>query len=193
MKYFVTGFALLLLLTSCSTQRVISRYGGDGEIFAMPDGGFWQGGGGYRVYFERMRLDQPAQMTYRFTGLPKIDRQVEVYYVIEGPLELDRRNDGTQSKPAFIDDLRGKLALTLRDADGNMILECRRKLSEFVWSESGGSASQWLYDEEHNGFSANPSKKYVLEVSIEPDEALKDYNGYVLFTSGGHEGISVGF
>ena len=193
MKYFVTGVGLVLLflLTSCSTQRAISHYFGDGEIFAMPDGGFWQGGGGYRVRFKSLRLDHPAHLTYRFTGLPKIAWRVEVYFAIEGAQRLERRNYGTHPKPPFIDDLSGTLALTLKDADGTVILESRKKLSEFIWS--GGSGAQWLYDDKNVGFTANPRKKYVFEVSIEPDGALKSYDGYVLFKSGGHEGISIGF
>jgi len=191
MKYFVTAVVifLLLLATSCSTQRAISHYSGDGEIVGMPDGGFWQGGGGYRVRFESVRLDHPAHLTYHFGGLPKIAWRVEVYFAIEGPKQWTR--DGTHRRPPFNEDQSGTLALTLKDADGQVILNYKHKLSEFRWA--GGSGAWGLYDEKNVGFTANPQKKYVLELSIEPDEALKDYDGYILFKSGGHEGTSIGF
>jgi hypothetical protein len=37
----------------------------------------------------------------------------------------------------------------------------------------------------------NRQAHYILDVVIEPDPPLKDDPGYVLFTSGGHEGISL--
>ena len=166
MKYLVLslGAVLLLFQTSCSTQRAIGNYCGDGEIVALPDGGIVQGGGGYEVRFERVRLDQPAHLTYQFTGLPKIAWQVQVYFALEGPQELERRNDGSHPKPPFIDDLSGTLALVLKDADGKVILESRHKLSEFIWT--GVRKAQWLYDDKNVGFTANPTKKYILEMSI---------------------------
>ena len=193
MKYPVISLGLVLLLfqTSCSTQRAISNYWGDGEIVALPDGGIVQGGGGYEVRFNRVRLDHPAHLTYHFTGLPKIAWQVQVYFAVEGPQELERRNDGSHPTSPFIDDLNGALELVLKDADGLVILESRRKLSEFSWT--GASGAQWLYNDKNVGFTADSRKKYILEVSIEPDAVLKDYEGYVLFRSGGHEGISFVF
>ncbi len=157
----------------------------------MPDGGFWQGGGGYKVRFKSVRLDHPIHLTYHFSGLPKIAWRVEVYFAIEGPKQFEWRRDGTHRRPPFIEDQSGTLALTLKDADGQVILNYKHKLSEFIWS--GGSGAQWLYDDKNVGFTTNPQKKYVLELSIEPDEALKDYDGCILFRSGGHEGISIGF
>ena len=193
MKYLVivAGLAFLFLQTSCSTQHAIANYWGDGEIVALPDGGLVQGGGGYEVRFKRVRLDHPTDVTYRFAGLPKIAWRVEVYFAIEGPKQLEWRRDGTHPKPPFIEDQSKTLALTLKDADGQVILNYKHKLSEFIWS--GGSGAQWLYDDKSLGFTADPRKKYVLELNIEPDETLKDYDGYVLFRSGGHEGLSVGF
>ena len=191
MKYLVTcvAVAFLLIQTSCSTQRAIASYRGAGDIVAMPDGGFWQGGGGYEVRFPRVRLDHPTHLTYHFTGLPKVAWHADVYFAIEGPQQLEWRNDGSHPKPPFIDDLTGTLALTLRDADGHVVLEYNHKLSEFIWS--GGSGTQWLYDLSKLGFTANPRASYTLDVSIEPGAVLKDYEGYVLFTSGGHEGVSI--
>jgi hypothetical protein len=193
MKYLFASVGLVVLLfqTSCSTQRAISNYWGDGEIVAMPDGGFWQGGGGYEVRFKRVRLDHPIDLTFHFHGLPKNGWRKEIYFAIEGPQQLEWRNAGSHAKPPFIEDLRGTLALTLKDEDGHVILEYKHKLSEFIWS--GGSGAQWLYDLSKVYFISDSRKKYVLEVSIDPDTVLKDYEGYVLIRSGGHEGISIGF
>lgn len=192
-KFLVASMGLVVLLfqTSCSTQRAISNYWGDGEIVAMPDGGLVQGGGGYQVRFKRVRLDHPIDLTYHFHGLPKDGWRKEIYFAIEGPQQLEWRNGGTHPNPPFIDELRGTLALTLKDEAGQVILEYKHKLSEFVWS--GGSGAQWLYDLSKVYFTSDSRTKYVLEVSIDPDTVLRDYESYVLIRSGGHEGISFGF
>jgi len=49
-----------------------------------------------------------------------------------------------------------------------------------------------LYDRDFKmAFTADSRTDYILEVSIEPDAILKDTEGYVLFSSGGHEGFSL--
>jgi hypothetical protein len=185
MKYLVASIGLVFLLfqTSCSTQRAIANYSGDGEIFAMPDGGFVQGGGGYQVRFKRVRLDHPAHFTYHFTGLPKDGWHVEVYFAIEDPQER-LWNDSE------IKDLKGTLAMSLKDTNGHVILEFRHKLSEFTWCRAGANPPG-LYDFSNSGFITDPRKQYILEVNIEPDAILKDDEGYVMLRSGGHEGFSL--
>ena len=208
-KYFLTGtgFILLLLQASCSTQRAIANYSGDGEIFAMPEGGFVQGGGGYQVRFERLRLDHPAHLTYRFSGLPKIAWRVNVFFAIDDSREwIDKRQYERYQQPSqsgwvrtnhfeFVtyDDLKGTLSMSLKDAKGNVIFDVHHKLSEFVWSGSKGRPWE-LYDRDSKmDFTPDSRKEYILEVGIEPDAILKDTEGYVLFRSGGHEGFSFGF
>ncbi|HXR03255.1 MAG TPA: hypothetical protein VN836_00935 [Verrucomicrobiae bacterium] len=195
MKYFAIGIGLvfLFLQTSCSTQRAIWSYSGDGEILAMPDGGFWQGGGGYEVRFPHLKLDHPVKVTYHFTGLPKTGWFVQVYFAIDGPQVWRWRNEGdydaTKDQNNLIDNLNGTLAMSLKDAEGHVILGFQHKLSEFTWCR--GSGPPCLYDFSKFGFKTDRREGYTLEVTINPDATLKDDEGYVLLRSGGHEGISL--
>jgi hypothetical protein len=180
-NFLMTGTAFLLLFqSSCSTQSKIARYSGDGEIKAMPDYGLTQGGGGCTVKFKPIKLDSSAHFTYRFKGLP--NWHFNLFFAIE-------------DKQAWADkkqNLNGTLAMTLKDTNGNVILQFQRKLSELVWSRAG--LGPWeLYDFQNVHFTPNSSAEYMLEIKIEPDSLLKDDEGYVLLRGGGHEGISIGF
>src|SRR5208282_2231236 len=160
---------MMFLQSSCSTQRAISSYSGDGEIFAMPDGGFWQGGGGYQVRFPRMKLDHPVQVTYHFTGLPKTGWFVQVYFAVDAPQKWGWSD-------SEIENLKGALTMSLKDANGHVVLEFQHKLSEFTWCQ--GSGPPWLYDLSNFGFKTNRREEYTLEVTINPDATLKDDEGY---------------
>jgi hypothetical protein len=204
--FLMAGVAILFLQTSCSTPRAIAHYSGDGEIFALPDGGFWQGGGGYEVRFKCVRLDHPSHLTYHFTGLPKIAWHVEVFFAIDDSrwwedkrqYEFDQRPSQRAwaekhhlENDACYDDLVGTLSMTLRDSGGHVIFNVSHKLSDFVWSRAG--LGPWeLYDRDFKmAFTADSQAHYTLDVSIQPDTMLKDDQGFVLFRSGGHEGISL--
>jgi hypothetical protein len=204
MKVFILtsmGFALLLFQPSCSTQRAISNYSGDGEIKAMPYYGFWQRGGGYTVRFKPIKLDRPNHLVYHFAGIPKMAWHVDVFFAIKDLREWTDKSlykfyqepsqvewaKTNQLKFANYDDLNGTLAMSLKDKNGKVIFEFQHKLSELIWSRAG--LGPWeLYDRDFkSSFAANSNVEYTLEINIEPDPALKDDEGYVLFRSGGKE------
>ena len=99
---FATGTAFLLLFqSSCSTQSKIARYSGDGEIKAMPDYGFWQGGGGCTVKFKPIKLDQSSHFTYHFKGLPHW--QFELLFAVEDSREwTDKKQYEFDMQPSQI-------------------------------------------------------------------------------------------
>jgi hypothetical protein len=203
-NFFATGIAFLLLFqSSCSTQPKIARYSGDGEIRVMP-GGAVRGGGGCEIKFERIKLDRPAHFTYHFTGLPTW--QFNLFFTIEDSREwTDKKEYEFYQRPSEIawaeknhlkfacyDDLNGTLAMSLKDAKGNVVLQFERKLSKLIWSRAG--LGPWdLYDEHSVNFIPKSGAEYILDIKIESDSLLKDDEGYVLLRGGGHEGISIGF
>ena len=171
--FFVIGVGLVLLSqTSCSTQWRIKHYSGDGNIKTIPTPFFVHDG--YTVQFKPVKLDHSTRLTYHFKGLPKIAWRVDVFFEIDDPRLLD-------DKERY--DLKGTLAMSLKDSKGNLIMQFEHKLSELVWSR--GSGPWELYDEEKPGFTADSTVEYTLEVTIDPDSALKDDKGYVLFSTGG--------
>ena len=205
-RYFVTGMGILLVLfqTSCSTKSKIAHYSGDGEIKAMPDNGLIQGGGGCTVKFKPIKLDSPTHLIYHFKGLP--NWRFNLFFTIEDAREwTDKRQyefyqqhsqaawvETNHFKFATYSDLKGTLAMSLKDAKGNVVIQFERKLSELRWSRAG--LGPWdLYDEHSVNFIPESSVEYILEVSIDPDPTLNDDVGYVLMGGGGHEGISIGF
>jgi hypothetical protein len=204
-SYFVTGMGILFLLVqiSCSTRSKIAHYSGDGEIKAMP-GGVVLGGGGCIVKFKPIKLDQPAHFTYQLKGLPAWE--FGLFFTIEDPrIWTDRRQYEFYQQPsqlawaetnhfkfATYDDLKGTLAMSLKDAKGDVVIQFKRKLSELIWSRAG--VGPWdLYDLRNVHFMPSSNMQYTLEINIDPDLTLKDNMGYVLLRGGGHEGISIGF
>jgi hypothetical protein len=204
--FFVTGIAFLLLFqSSCSTQSKIAHYSGDGEIKAMPGGGIIEGGGGCIIKFKPIKLNQPAHFIYHFKGLPHW--QFELLFAIEDsrewtdkkqyefdmqPSHIEWAEKNHINKSACYDDLKGTLAMSLKDAKGNIILEFNRPLSKLTWSRSGRGPWE-LYDLQNVNFTPNSSTEYILEINIEPDHLLEADAGYVLLRGGGREGISIGF
>jgi hypothetical protein len=200
MKYLLigTGVILVLLQGACSDQRAIASYQGDGEIFAMPDGGILQGGGGCQVRFKRMRLDQPAHFRFRFSGLP--GRKTEVFFAIEDSrtwedkhlYEWYQRTASPAEKEKYkyvcYEDLKGTLAISLKQAKGKVVLQFEKPLSKLRWSRAGEGPWE-LYDEQTVDFTPDSRIEYILEIAINPDPILNDAEGYVLFRSGGHEGL----
>lgn len=201
----VAGLILLLFQTSCSEPQAIAQYSGDGEIRALPDGGLLQGGGGYEVRFKSVRLNNPSHLTYHFTGLPKIAWHVEVFFAIDDSREwTDKRQYEFYQKPSQIawakanrlefatyDDLAGTLSMSLRDSDGRVLFNIHHKLSDYVWSRAGKGPWE-LYDRDFKmAFAADRQEHYTLDVVVQPDPMLKDDQGYVVFRSGGHEGVSL--
>jgi hypothetical protein len=138
-------------------------------------------------------------MIYHVKELPKVAWQLEGCFFIEGPQKWEWRNEGHQDNfpnkatdhTAFIDDLKGTPERSLMDKKGNVIFQAKRKLSEFIRCQ-GGHQPPCLYDSK-TFFAANSSTEYVLGGSAHPDPALKDNDGYVLFSRGGWEPISTGF
>jgi hypothetical protein len=192
-------FVLAVLEVSCSTQSQIGHYSGNGQITARPDHGLVGGGGGYLLQFTPIKLDQPAHFTYHFKGLPRW--RTEVLFAIEDSHTWENKRlydwyqktaspaDKEKYNYACYDDLNGTLAMSLKDAKGNLVLHFEKKLRELIWSHSQGP---WeLYNEQMVNFMPD-SQEYVLEVIIDPDPILKDDNGYVLLRGGGHEPVSVG-
>lgn len=186
------ALALPVFLLSCSTQSRISHYQGDGEIKANPDYGLIGGGGGYTLKFKPIKLDQPAHFVYHFSGLPRW--KVGIFFAIEGPQKWERRDfydwsrqhypNEQKQNTAIIDDLNGTLAMSLKDAKGNVIFQFKKKLRELTWSGTE------LYDERTVNFTPD-GREYTLEVTIDPDPILKDDEGYVLIRGGGHEPPSI--
>lgn len=171
--------------SSCSTESRIKHYSGDGEIKARPNHGFWGGGGGYTLQFKPIKLDHPAHFNYHFAGLP--GWKAELLFAIEdsgwrgggGRAEWDQR------------DLKGNLAMSLKDVKGKVVFQFEKKLSELEWSY-GGQSPWELYDERAVNFTPD-SREYILDVTVDPDPILKDAIGYVLIEGGGHEPVSIGF
>jgi hypothetical protein len=206
-SYFVasSGLFLLLLSTSCSTQWHLRHYSGDGEVKIMPGGGIIEGGGGCRIQFKPIKLDQPAHFTYQFKGLPHW--QFELLFAIQDsrewtdkkqyefdmqPSQIEWAEKNHINKPACYDDLKGTLTMSLKNEKGNVVLQFQRKLSELIWSRAG--VGPWeLYDSPNVNFIPDSSAKYILEINIDPDPTLKNDVGFVLLRGGGREGISVGF
>ena len=200
MKYILIGAAVIFLLLqgACSEQRAIANYRGDGDIFAMPDGGLLQGGGGYQVRFKRIRLNQPAHFAYHFSGLPR--RQTEVFFAIEDSRNWEDRRyyewfertasgpEKEKTKHACYEDLKGALAISLKQAKGKLAVQFDKPLSKLRWSRAGEGPWE-LYDEDAVYFTPDERTEYILEISINPDSILKDAEGYVLFRGGGHEGL----
>ncbi len=175
-KYFATGIAFLFLLqSSCSTKSKIARYSGDGEIKTMP-GGVLQGGGGCIVKFKPIKLNQPNHFVYHFKELP--DWRSCLFFTIEDPrswedkeqYERHQRNASNneverllQKQRASYGDLKGTLAMSLKDTNGNVVIQFERKLSELKWSRAG--LGPWdLYDEHSVTFVPKSGAEYVLEV-----------------------------
>lgn len=193
------GFLLVILAASCSTQSRITHYQGDGEIKANPDYGLIGGGGGYTLKFKSIKPDHPAHFTYHFSGLPRW--RAEVLFAIAGPQEWEwrdyydwyQKHYPREQRPqvAIINDLKGKLAISLRNANGDVILQFQRELSELTWSQGGSNPSE-LYDEQAINFTPD-GREYTLEVTVDPGPGLKDDEGYVLIRGGGREPISIGF
>ncbi len=200
MKYILIGAVVIFLLLqgACSEQRAIANYRGDGEIFAMPDGGFLQGGGGCQVRFKRMRLDQPAHFSYRFAGLPRW--QTKVLFAVEDSRTWEDRHlyewyqrtassaEKEKYKYVCYEDLKGTLAISLKQAKGKVVLQFEKPLSNLRWSRAGEGPWE-LYDENAVYFTPDDRTEYILEITIAPDPILKDVEGYVLFRGGGHEGL----
>jgi hypothetical protein len=195
------GLLLAVLGSSCSTESGIKHYSGDGEIKARPDDGFWGGGGGYLLKFKPIKLDRPEHFTYHFAGLPRW--KTEALFAIEDSRTWEDKDlyewyEKTASaakkekyKYACYDDLKGTLAMSLKDAKGNVVFKFEKKLRELTWSQAGQGPWE-LYDEKTINFTPD-SREYVLEITIDPDPMLKDNEGYVLFRGGGHEPVSIGF
>jgi len=194
------GLLSVLLGLSCSTESQIKHYSGEGQIKARPDYGFPTGGGGYVVQFEPLKLDRATHVTYRFEGLPHW--KAEIFLAVEDSRRwTDRREYETERADAAIgtnktatacrDDLIGRCAMVLKDADGKVLLRFNKKLSELTWSRAG--QGPWaLYDQDAVNFTPK-SREYLLEVTIEPDPLLKGTQGYVLIRGGGRETVPVGF
>jgi hypothetical protein len=196
-------FVLAVLEVSCSTQSQIGHYSGDGQITARPDYGLVGGGGGYLLQFKPIKLDQPAHFTYHLTGLP--NWRTDILFAIEDSRTWEDKDlyewyEKTASEAkkekynyACYDDLNGTLAMSLKDAKGNVIFQFEKKLRQLVWSTGSNPKNVWeLYDKQSVNCSLD-SREYVLEVTIHPDPILNDDNGYVLLRGGGHEPVSVGF
>ena len=199
------AFGFLLLQLSCSTASKIARYSGDGEIKAV-SGGILQGGGGCILKFKPIKLNQSSQFSYHFKGLP--NWHFNLFFVVEDSRWwVDQRWFEASQKPSEIawaeahnlktkyanyDDVKGTLAMSLKDADGKIILQFNRPLSKLIWSGSGGGPPE-LYDANAVSFTPVKDVEYTLEISIDPDPALIDDEGYVLLRGGGHEGLSIGF
>jgi hypothetical protein len=199
----VMGF-LSLLQTSCSAEWHLRHYSGDGEVKMMPGGGIVEGGGGCIIKFKPIKLDHPVHFTYHCTGLPAW--RFDCFFAIEDPrIWTDRSQYEFYQQPSHLawaetnhfkfatyDDLKGTLAMSLKDAKGNVVIQFERKLSELTWSRAG--LGPWdLYDEHSVNFIPKSGAEYILAVSIDPDPTLKDNVGYVLIRGGGREGISIGF
>ncbi len=188
------GLPLVMLASSCSTQSRIKHYQGDGEIKANPDYGLIGGGGGYTLKFQAIKLDHPAHFTYHFSGLPRW--KAEILFAIEGPQKWEWRNyydwnqrhypNEPKQNTAIIDDLKGTLGMSFKDAKGNVVFQFKKKLRELTWSGTE------LYDERTVNFTPD-GREYTLEVTIDPDSTLKDDDGYALIRGGGREPISIGF
>ncbi len=193
---YVMAIFTAALAASCSTESQIIHFSGDGKIEARPYYGFLQGGGGYDLKFEPIKLDKPAHFAYRFAGLPH--RLAYAYFSIEDPRWWEKRNefelnmlpDSYTKKHgitvACIDDLNGSLAISLKDAKGNVIFQFDKKFSDLIWSQAG--KGPWdLYDEKTSSFVPD-DREYVLEVTIDdPDPILKDVVGYILIQGAGSE------
>lgn len=186
---------IVVLATSCSTESQIKHFSGDGKITAKPYHGFFQGGGGYDLKFEPFRLDKPAHFIYHFTGLPH--RLAYAYFSIEDLRWWEKRREfesnllpGSYAQThgitvACIDDLKGTLAMSLKDTKGNIVFKFEQKLNKLTWSRAG--KGPWdLYDDKTSAFMPD-DREYVLEVAIDPDPILKDVGGYVFIRGVGSE------
>lgn len=170
----------------------------------MPGGGIVEGGGGCIVKFKPIKLDHPAHFIYHFTGLPAW--RFDCFFAIEDPRSWTDRSqyefyqqpaqrvwaETNHFKFATYDDLKGTLAMSLKDAKGNVIFQYKRELSKLTWSQ-GGIDPPELYDFDAKTWFISNRMEYTLEVTIDADPTLKDDMGYVLIRGGGREGISIGF
>jgi hypothetical protein len=99
------------------------------------------------------------------------------------------RNAGNQepaSNAVFIEDLKGTLEMSLKDTNGNMIFQVTNMLSKLTWCRAG-QQPPWLYDSK-TFFTTSITNEYILDVSIVPDQILKNNFGHILFRSGGWGG-----
>jgi hypothetical protein len=182
-----TAMLIAVFAESCSTESQIKHYSGDGKIEARPYYGFLHGGGGYDLKFEPIKLDNPAHFVYHFAGLPH--RLVYTYFSIEDSRCWENRREFESNllpdsyaqtrdiTVACIDDLKGDLAMSLKDVKGNIIFQFDKRLNKLVWS-IGGKGPWDLYDEKTSRFVPD-SQEYDLELSINPDPVLKNVFGYV--------------
>jgi hypothetical protein len=197
---YVIVMIMTALAASCSTESQIKHFSGDGKITTEPYYGFIQGGGGYDLKFEPIKLDKPAHFTYRFAGLPH--RQNLAYFSIEDSRTWEDKHlydwyqrtalpaEKEEYKYACYEDLKGTLAMSLKDTKGNVVFQFEKKLSKLVWSYGKGP---WdLYDEKTSAFVPD-GREYILEVTINPDPILTDDVGYVFIRGVGSEPLSFGF
>lgn len=146
------------------------------------------------VQFKPMKFDRPTHIDYHFAGLPHWN--AGIYLAVEDPriwedrrqYEKNRRHDSTT---ACWDDLTATCSMVLKDANGNVVLQFNKKLSELTWSRVGQGPWE-LYDQGAINFKPD-NRRYILEVNIDPEPLLKNDVGYILIRGGGHETVSVGF
>ena len=109
--------------------------------------------------------------------------------------DWDQRNATPAEKEKYqyacYSDLKGTLSMSLKDANGHMVFQFTKNLSELTWSRAGEEPPE-QYDQKTVNFTPD-NREYVLEVVINPDPMLKADEGWVVFRGGGREPLSIGF
>lgn len=183
------------LFNSMAYETLRRRWRNQSECLLWLDRRWWS----YTLKFKPIKLNHPAHFVYHFSGLPHWN--AEILFAIEGPeiwewkdfYDWHRQHYPNEHDPhiAIINDLKGTLAISLKDTCGHVILHFQDELSKLTWSQ-GGSNPPELYDEHAVNFTPE-DRKYTLEVTVIPDPRLKGDEGYILIRGGGLEPPSIGF
>jgi hypothetical protein len=130
---------------------------------------------GYSITLPEFDLAAPFEAEYRLSELPSIDRRCMVYFAFRDP--DDKCGDSRAMN-------HGKIHLELLDGQGSELIRVSGSPSEFIWY--GSRDMHGLYQMHRSSLWPDPSEKYTIRVSYDPEPALAPFKGYVFLECGGH-------
>lgn len=131
---------------------------------------------GYSVSMPEFDLSTPFEAEYHVSGLSNIGQDCGVF------LRFDDHGRGSWSDTKKVG---GQLHLDVMDSQGRAVADASGRLGDFIWWESQNHHG--LYQMKSSFFAPDPSEKYRVRVSYDPDPRLAGFRGFVYLESGGYK------
>ena len=163
----IAAASVSFLFTNC-TMKPVAPHHGDGKFQKLSR---WAGPfplPGYSISMPTFDLGQPFQAEYQVARLTDIGRDCGVHLAVADPQDHWLLHDTRR--------LEGNLALQLIDSNGVVIVSTSGRLGEYTWM--GWNNIHALYQLDRSFFRPNPSERYRLILTYDPDPNLAGYQGF---------------